>query len=140
MNIACSCYEALSYILLIENIATVETFAPTKLPTSQRTEQIYRDLEGLEQEGESSRVRGRISLWRLNNEHQAWTCSQGRGWAGGNRLTQFRNEKLCLSVLLWMKLLALAPELRSSGRVCFHQSVQTEYFIANTVSVLHTRV
>lgn len=47
----------------------LETFAPTKLSTSQKTEQIYRDLEGLEHGGEASRVRGRISLWRLNNEH-----------------------------------------------------------------------
>lgn len=51
-----------------------------------------------------------FSLWRLNNEHQACTCSQDWGWAGGNRVTQLRNEKTLPVSVFCMKLLEFTPK------------------------------
>lgn len=68
MNIACSCYEAVLYMLLMVNpVRDLLLYLNSRLVREQSKS--IETLGGLEHEGESSRVSGRISLWRLNNEH-----------------------------------------------------------------------
>lgn len=85
MNMACSCYEALSFMLLMENLAREQSIS-------------IDTLRGWNIRVESSRVQGWISLWRLNNEHQACKCQQHLGQA-------------VPVTVFYIKMLPLTPEL-----------------------------